>query len=322
MELGGSASRGLLPFLAINAVSEYYRLGRMPPVTASLVAANTVIYLRPGFLESIIPTIDEVWFNPHLIFKYTDLKRFLLSPFFHPNDSHLVYNMISLLWKGNQLEISVGSAEFATMVATLLGMSQGITLLLAKSLQVLNYKRPYYFTYDAGFSGILFGLKVILNYQSQDNTYVHGLLLPAKYAAWVELLLVQWLVPGVSFTTHLGGVLAGFLYLYLRDAYSGPNPLTVVMRTVKKAFQWPLRLMRRLFRRRRVVGRGTVGRGQRTWLSNTWRCRACTFENSTLLSDCEMCGASESAEVPPFRSPHGNLSLEELRLRRLQRFDR
>lgn len=60
--------RILLP-LALQVASEYYRLQRKPPVTAALLAANTVIYLRPAFLRSILPSIDEVWFNPHLILK-------------------------------------------------------------------------------------------------------------------------------------------------------------------------------------------------------------------------------------------------------------
>jgi rhomboid domain-containing protein 1 len=60
--------RILLP-LALHVAGEYYRLQRKPPVTAALLAANTVIYLRPAFLRSILPSIDEVWFNPHLILK-------------------------------------------------------------------------------------------------------------------------------------------------------------------------------------------------------------------------------------------------------------
>ena len=61
--------RGMLPLLAIHAVSEYYRLPWKPPVTAGLLGANTIIYLRPAFLRSIIPYIDEVYFNPYLILK-------------------------------------------------------------------------------------------------------------------------------------------------------------------------------------------------------------------------------------------------------------
>ncbi|CAO2826301.1 unnamed protein product [Amaranthus hypochondriacus] len=72
MDIGGRrVSRGMLPLLALHTVSEYYRLERKPPVTAGLLAANTLIYLRPAFLESILPSINEVWFNAHLILKDT-----------------------------------------------------------------------------------------------------------------------------------------------------------------------------------------------------------------------------------------------------------
>lgn len=71
MERGrnGRVSRGMLPLLAFHAVSEYSRLDRKPPVTAALVAANTLIYLRPKFINHLIPTLDQVWFNPYLILK-------------------------------------------------------------------------------------------------------------------------------------------------------------------------------------------------------------------------------------------------------------
>lgn len=62
-------SRGMIPLLAVHAFSEYYRLPRKPPVTAGLLAANTLIYLRPGALDALLPTLDEVWFNAHLILK-------------------------------------------------------------------------------------------------------------------------------------------------------------------------------------------------------------------------------------------------------------
>lgn len=66
----------MLPLLALSAVAEYYRLPWKPPVTASLLAANTLLYLRPAFIDPVIPHISEVWFNPHLIFK-VNLKFFI-----------------------------------------------------------------------------------------------------------------------------------------------------------------------------------------------------------------------------------------------------
>ncbi|XP_061990839.1 rhomboid-like protein 14, mitochondrial [Rosa rugosa] len=332
MERRGSRSNGMLPLLALHAASEYYRLDRKPPVTAALIAANSLVYLRPAFLEPILPSIHDVWFNPHLILKNKDLKRFLLSPFYHVGESHLAYNMLSLLWKGIKLESSMDSAEFASMVAVLLGMSQGITLLLSKALLVLfDYEKAYYSEYAVGFSGVIFAMKVVLNSQSGNYSSVHGIPMPSRYAAWVELVLIQMLVPGVSFIGHLGGILAGFLYLRLRSAYSGSDPLTLVLRGVTNVLELPMRFLRRVFpfRRRQVSGRGPVGGSRRGIAMADWRCSACTYENSGWLDACEMCGTNRndngngnSMASHPLPQYSGDLTLEELRRLRLERFGR
>ena len=262
-----------------------------------------------------------------MVEQHKDLKRFLLSPFYHMDEAHLVYNMMSLLWKGIQLETSMGSAEFASMVATLLGMSQGITLLLAKSLLLFfDYERAYYSQFAVGFSGVLFAMKVVLNSQSADYTYVHGLIVPTRHAAWVELILIQMFVPGVSFLGHLGGILAGILYLRLKGTYSGSDPLTILFKGLADALSWPLRFAQGLFRRRRISGRGTVGGRQTRRTSGVWRCWSCTYDNPGGLSICEMCGTarngnglSSSLQWP--RQSH-ELPLDELRRRRLERFGR
>ncbi|KAJ7955353.1 Rhomboid-like protein [Quillaja saponaria] len=326
--IGRRVSRGMLPLLALHTLSEYYRLERKPPVTAGLIAANTLIYLRPGVLDAVLPSIHEVWFNPHLILKHRDLRRFFLSAFYHVGEPHLVYNMLSLLWKGIQLEISMGSVEFASMVASLLALSQGITLMLAKSLLLFfDYERAYYSEYAVGFSGVLFAMKVVLNNQSENLSYVHGVIVPSRYAAWAELILIQMFVPGVSFLGHLGGILAGLLYLRLKGTYSGSDPLTIVITGLTGVFKWPVRFIRNLFRRDRIYGRGTVGgnRTGRASQSGIWRCQACTYDNSGLLSICEMCGTSQSGTGFSSHQLVRNsrdLPLEELRRLRLERFGR
>lgn len=244
-------------------------------------------------------------------------------------ESHLVYNMLSLLWKGIQLETSMGSVEFASMIATLLGLSQGITLLLAKSLLVFfDYETAYYHQYAVGFSGVLFAMKVVLNAHSDDYTYVHGMIIPARHAAWAELILIQLFVPGVSFLGHLGGILAGLLYLRLRGSFSGPDPLTVMVRSIAGVVSWPLRFVRGLFgsRRHRISGRGRIGQSPpRRGTSGVWRCPTCTYDNSAWLDVCEMCSTRRSGHEFSLRHTHGqtsDLSVEELRRRRLERFDR
>ncbi|KAL2338849.1 hypothetical protein Fmac_013295 [Flemingia macrophylla] len=318
VRIGRSVSRGMLPLLALHTFSEYYRSDEKPPVTAALIAANTLVYLRPSFLQSLVPPMEQVWFNPHLVLRNRDLKRFLLSPFYHISEPHLVYNMLSLLWKGFHLETSMGSLHFASMVASLLLLSQGVTLTLSKSLLLLfDYEKPYYNEYAVGFSGVLFAMKVVLNSQSDSYAYVHGVVLPSRYAAWAELVLVQLLVPGVSFIGHLGGILAGLLYLKMRSTFSGPSPIAFLIRRIADAVRWPFRF---LPRRGRITGRGTVGS------TRTWRCRACTYDNNNgSLSVCEMCGTNRGVTgLSSFQrsSRSDGIPLDELRRRRLDRFAR
>ncbi|KAL6850425.1 hypothetical protein ACP4OV_021052 [Aristida adscensionis] len=323
-------SRGLLPLLAVQVLFEYGRDGATrPPVTAALLAANALVYLRPAALEGILPSLSRAAFNPYLILQYGDWTRFFLSPFYHLTETHFFVNMTSLLWKGIHLESSMGSAEFASMIAALLGLSQGITLLMSKGLQLYGDNTSYYYHHAVGFSGVLFGMKVVLNAMTDDFIMLHGLVIPAKYAAWAELFLIQALVPGTSFLGHLGGVLAGFVYLWLKRSFSGPDPLARLLSSAAEVVTWPLRLVQRLLRSGRSQGRGRVGRraSVRETPRGIWRCSTCTYDNTNATVICEMCSTTREDQAFSRRQNHqagGNreVSVEEVRRRRLQRFDR
>lgn len=242
--------------------------------------------------------------------------------------------MTSLLWKGIQLETSMGSVEFASMVAALLGLSQGIALLLSKGLLLLGDYTAYYDQYAVGFSGVLFAMKVVLNAWSEDFVYLHGMVIPAKYAAWAELILIQVFIPGTSFLGHLSGILAGLVYLWLKRALNGPDPLTLLVSSITKVVTWPVRFARDLLwsahPQGRFRGRGRVGRRQsaRDTPRGLWRCPACTYDNSVSTDICEMCSTARDNHAFLRRQHHqavGNtveLPVDEMRRRRLQRFDR
>eukprot|EP00252_Welwitschia_mirabilis_P013430 TRINITY_DN29537_c0_g1_i1.p1 TRINITY_DN29537_c0_g1~~TRINITY_DN29537_c0_g1_i1.p1 ORF type:complete len:342 (-),score=41.72 TRINITY_DN29537_c0_g1_i1:50-1075(-) len=330
---------GMLYLLALHVASEFMQTDRKPPVTAGLIAANTLIYLRPGPLNEMLPTLSEACLNPYLVFKNKDFRRLFLSAFYHVDDSHLVYNMLSLLWKGLQLERMMGSTAFASMVAMLLGLSHGILVASAKVLDAFfDYPHAWKSECSIGFSSVLFALKVVLNANSPDYTNVYGVIVPAKYAAWAELVLIQMFVPGVSFLGHLSGILAGIIYTKLRRYLGGSNPLTLILQKLASFVASPWRFVKNQFfgERRRLRGHGTVG-GRRTpnlgYTGALWRCPQCTYDNNIFLETCEMCGAGriDVASGPsaplegPFQPAHGSshdLSLEELRRLRVERFDR
>ncbi|GLJ19279.1 hypothetical protein SUGI_0346730 [Cryptomeria japonica] len=307
---GRGRNRGMLYLLAMQVASEYFQMERKPPVTATLIAANTLVYLRPGVLDDLLPSLSEVCLHPHLVIKNRDIKRLFFSAFYHVDDSHLAYNMLSLLWKGVQLERMMGSTEFASAVVVLLA--------------------------------VLFALKVILSSDSPGYTNVYGLIVPARHAAWTELLLIQMFVPGVSFLGHLSGIISGLLYLWSRRFFSRSNPFTPMLRKFTWFVGLPYRLVQGYLNRyrRHTYGRGTVGgRSVPRSIGNSraenvnavWRCPACTFDNNIHLEVCEICATRRgntdvSPSAPPLsqtetRISSHDLSLEELRRRRLERFN-
>ncbi|KAJ7542159.1 hypothetical protein O6H91_10G092500 [Diphasiastrum complanatum] len=285
-----------------------------------------------------------------------DLKRVFMSAFYHVDETHLVYNMLSLLWKGVQLEVNIGSGKFAAMIAVLLGLSHGLVVLLSK---VLSADSPELLYTDCavGFSAVLFALKVVLNYNSPRHTNIYGVLVPSRYAAWAELILIQIFVPGTSFVGHLCGILAGLLYIHVPRFFAGGR---IYSTSLMRVAQWPWLILRGPFRflsfysrglRERAFGHGRVGSSRdqaprrdigSPWLADTvWRCPACTYDNGAFVDICDMCGTARSSSVvqesnssdstetvasaPPWppSDPSSSIStpsLEQLRQARLARF--
>ena len=142
------------------------------------------------------------------------LNRLLLSGIIHGDDMHLYYNMLSLSWKGVNLERTLGSQVFALLVLYALVASHTIAVLLSYILYELDISRSSYNTCAVGFSAVLFCLKYIWNQRSDDYSQVYGLILPTKYIAWAECVIISILTPNASFIGHLSGILAGVLYVH------------------------------------------------------------------------------------------------------------
>lgn len=333
---GGS---GMLFILAFHALAQYAGRDRKPPVTAALIAANVLIFLRPGRLDDVLPNIEDVCLNPHLVLKDWDVKRLFLSAFYHADETHLVYNMLSLLWKGVQLEGSMGSAKFAEMLAVLLGLSHSLVVVLAKGLSVFGEYPDALHHCAIGFSAVLFALKVVLNWNSPTYTNVYGVPVPSRYAAWAELILIQMFVPGTSFLGHLCGILAGLLYVHYSRWLTASGIFRTLLRrwsSLRQILKWNLSF----FRRGRTLNDSrNANQGRRASdneftdaihnrvTSAVWRCQMCTFDNSIFLDNCEMCGAScpdrasgSVPSAPPIAS--ASMSLDEVRRARLVRFSR
>ncbi|XP_053316915.1 rhomboid-related protein 4 isoform X2 [Spea bombifrons] len=184
-----------------------FGLNNIPPVTLAALGLNIFLFLNPA------KPLLYVCISVHEGYYHRDWQRLLLSPFHHADDWHLYFNMVSLLWKGQKLENRLGSVLFAAIIAVfsqLVGVVYVILeLVLAEFMDDPSYKMQC----AVGFSGVLFALKVLNNhYHPGGSSNVFGFQVANRYACWVELVAIHLLSPGTSFVGHLAGILVGLLY--------------------------------------------------------------------------------------------------------------
>lgn len=226
MRGSGARNRSGLLVMAIMLMDQLNRMGIMrngpggrPTVTLLTMGVCIILHFflpEVAHLLPFSPAIDQVCIHVPSIWYNNDWKRLFTAALFHVDDTHLYYNMVSLLYKGSQLEPSMGSANFAGMLTVLTALSHGI--LVAGSLIAFQH-----FDYSGGLrscavgiSAVLFALKTILNLdpKSPRDSVIYGIRLPTKYVAWAELLIIQLIVPRASFTGHLAGIAAGLVWVY------------------------------------------------------------------------------------------------------------
>uniref|UniRef100_A0A672KJZ1 Peptidase S54 rhomboid domain-containing protein n=1 Tax=Sinocyclocheilus grahami TaxID=75366 RepID=A0A672KJZ1_SINGR len=189
--------------------SQVFQLGidNIPPVTLATLGLNVYLFLFPAkpLLRTCLSVREAYW--------YRDWSRLLLSPFHHADDMHLYFNMASLLWKGIKLERKLGGAWFAYLLSVFSLLTGLVYLLLETGLTHMTEDSSYSLQCAVGFSGVLFGLKVVNNhYHPGGATYIMGLPVANRYACWVELVLIHIMNPGTSFVGHLAGIVVGLLY--------------------------------------------------------------------------------------------------------------
>ncbi|KAJ8256897.1 hypothetical protein COCON_G00190490 [Conger conger] len=188
--------------------SQVFQMGtdNIPPVTLAALGLNVYLFLFPlAPLMRACVSVQTCWGG--------DWRRLLLAPLHHADDWHLYYNMVSLLWKGSRLERRLGGPWFAYLLSVFSLLTGVVYLLLEKGLAELTNDPSYNMQCAVGFSGVLFGLKVVNSHQFPGGvTNVMGFPVANSYACWAELILIHVMSPGTSFVGHLAGILVGLLY--------------------------------------------------------------------------------------------------------------
>lgn len=187
-------------------------LENIPSVTLAVILLNSAVYLR---IFNNLPSVYKACISYAHVMYGQDWNRIILSPFYHLDDIHLYYNMTSFLWKGMILERRLGSFGMLYLLSVFSILTGIVLLCIDYCLAMLLNDFSYLHTCAAGFSGVIFALKVVTTYNlpmsSMTNVYLFNV--PSRFACWVELVLIQVVAPATSFTGHLAGIIVGLLYV-------------------------------------------------------------------------------------------------------------
>ena len=206
------------------------------------------------------------------------------------NLTHILFNMLGLWMFGVELERQWGTRFFVKYYA-ITGIGAGLTTILV-SLLPFHATSAIYYSNTIGASGALYGLLLAFALYYPNRPILMFLLFPVPAKYFVMILgAIAFLTSisgsgAVAATTHLGGLLVGYIYLNSgRGGFHGRDqvPLHQVedepdAPEVRRLFRRPLRLGQECalidgeqVRGSGVRGSGLVqGSGVRGWFWVPW----------------------------------------------------
>ena len=204
-----AAARRIIPYRYYNA-------------TLGLILANVAVFmlefLRPALVVelALIPpaAVEGRWWT------------LLTYMFLHSRGSlyHIIFNMLGLMWFGTPVERHVGSTEFIALYVVS-GIGAGLFALLFSANTAVAI---------IGASGAVFAVMLAFATLYPDSEVYLFWFLPLRapvavlvFAGIAVLGTLTGFQPGISHLTHVGGLIAGFLYVWLR---LGRNPIDAFFR--------------------------------------------------------------------------------------------
>ena len=178
------------------------------PVVVGLIAINVAVFIATGLGSSA--SLVRLGMDP-LSVHQGEWYRVITSAFMHVSIWHILLNMYSLAIVGPIVEKAIGRWKFLCLyILAALGGSAGVYLMVPvqKTLQdaftgsslLINVH-----TYTAGASGAIFGLFGACWIVARDR----GLNQSAFVGIIVVNLLFSFLIPGISWEGHIGGLVTG-----------------------------------------------------------------------------------------------------------------
>eukprot|EP00727_Mastigamoeba_balamuthi_P009462 m51a1_g5138 hypothetical protein (325) ;mRNA; r:14292-15826 len=191
-------------------------LESVPLVTRTVLLVCSVLYLYELVFGSITHGVCLIPFLFRGSSFLDALLRVFTAPFFHIGILHILMNMLAFIPMGAVFERKIGSFGLANAVLAFIVVNAALHTCAALASDALGVTARMSLTCSVGFSGVIFSVLVVdVATSTVANHSVFGLFsVPAQAYPWVLLLVMQVIMPRVSFIGHLVGILSGYLYVY------------------------------------------------------------------------------------------------------------
>lgn len=203
------------------ASSNYsYQFGPGPwtPTIKAIIVACVAVFLVDFFLVRTggIPLSTFFGLRPRAVVEGLQIWQVATYLFLHGGLFHLLFNMLALWMFGVELERMWGPRFFAKYYAVT-GLGAGVTVIIAALSPIGG---DSYVIPTVGASGAIYGvlLAFALYFPNRPILLFMFFPVPAKYAVMIMGAIAFLATAGesgsdVSHVAHLGGLIAGYLYL-------------------------------------------------------------------------------------------------------------
>jgi membrane associated rhomboid family serine protease len=227
-----------------SGMSYSFGPGGLTPVIKLLILTNAAVFVLGWFVDVL-----QIWFGmmPAAVVGEGQIWRPVTYMFVHSQSSffHILFNMLALWMFGTELERMWGQ-RFFLKYYFVCGIGAAATTLILSFVPLQAFDGLYH-SLTVGASGAIYGilLAYALYFPSRPILLFLIFPVPAKYFVMIVggialLSSMGGSGGGIAHTTHLGGLVAGYLYLKR-------GKMHLVSELQYRFLKWRINRMRRKF---------------------------------------------------------------------------
>lgn len=189
------------------------RLGGSAIATKALVAAAVAFFVLSGFGNPTNPLLADLA-QRNAAVEAGQWWRLFTPALLHASITHILFNMWALWVLGPQIERGVGTGPYLALYLAAAGVGGAFFFYLGSPFEVA-----------VGASGAIFGLfGVWLNWAVHRRNTLQGRMLLRQIGFLLVInAALPFLIPGIAWQAHLGGLLTGFVVGEAWSRLRGPG---------------------------------------------------------------------------------------------------